>query len=83
MNESSPAASALGQVSADVNVSLPLGLANRELIRLAKELRALAGPVASWTVEGVSRSCERTESIETIEGVLERTDETVWSLPPQ
>jgi hypothetical protein len=74
VNESSPA---------DVDVSLLLGLANRELIRLAKESRVLVGPVAPWTVEDVSRSCETTESTETIEGVLERTDETMWLLPPQ
>ena len=81
MNESSPAASAFWQGAADVDVSLPLGLAKRELIRSTKDSRA--GPVAPWTVEDVSRSPERRESTETMEGVLERTDETVWSLPPQ
>jgi hypothetical protein len=70
-------------VLADVNVSLPLGSANRELIRLAKD--SGAGPVASWTFEDVSRSSERTESTETMEGVLEveGTGEMTCSLPPQ
>jgi hypothetical protein len=70
-------------VLADVNVSLPLGSANRELIRLAKD--SGAGPVASWTVEDVSRSSERIESTETMEGVLEveGTGEMTCSLSPQ
>ena len=79
MNESS-AVSALWWVLADADVSLPLGSANRELMRLAKDSRA--GPVASWTVEDVSRSSERTESTETVEG-LEGTGEMRCSLPPQ
>jgi hypothetical protein len=70
-------------VLADVNVSLPFGSANRELMRLAKD--SGAGPVASWTVEDVSRSSERIESTETMEGVLEveGTGEMTCSLPPQ
>jgi len=72
-------------VLADVNVSLPLGSANRELIRLAKD--SGAGPVASssWTFEDVSRSSERTESTETMEGVLEveGSGEMTCSLLPQ
>jgi len=77
VNEPS-AVSAFWPVLADVNVSLPLSSANRELKRLAKGPGA--GAVASWTVEDVSRSCERTESTETMEGVLEGTGEM---LPPQ
>ena len=65
---------------ANVDVSFPLCSANRELIRLAKD--SGAGPVASWTVEDVSRSCERTESTETMEGELEGTGEITCSLPP-
>jgi hypothetical protein len=68
-------------VLADVDFSLPLGSANRELMRLAED--SLAGPVVSWTVEDVSRPCERTESIETMEGVLEGAGEMTCSLPPQ
>jgi hypothetical protein len=72
-------------VLADVNVtvSLTLGSASRELMRLAKDSRA--GPVASWTVEDVSRSSERIESTETMDGVLEveGTGEMTCSLPPQ
>ena len=74
MNDSS-AVSALWWVPGDVGISLPLGLANRELQRLAKD--SGAGPVASWAVEDASRSCESTESTETIEGVLEMVGETV------
>jgi hypothetical protein len=71
----------------DINVSLPLGSANMELIRSAKD--SWAGPVASWTVEDVSRSSERIELTETMEGVLEveveveGTGEMTCSLPPQ
>jgi hypothetical protein len=67
-------------VLADVNVSLPLGSANRELIRLVKD--SGAGPVAS---RDVSRSSERIESTETMEGVLEveGTGEMRCSLAPQ
>jgi hypothetical protein len=72
---------ALLQVPADVNVSLPLGSAKRELKRLAKGPGA--GAVAPWTVEDVSRSGERTESTESMEGVLEGTGEMTCSLPPQ
>jgi hypothetical protein len=52
-------------------------------MRLAKDSRA--GPVASWTVEDVSRSSERIESTETMDGVLEveGTGEMTCSLPPQ
>jgi len=65
----------------DVNVSLPFGSTDRELMRLAKD--SGAGPVASWRVEDVSRSCERKESRESMEGVLEGTGEMTCSLSPQ
>ena len=65
---------------ADVNVSLPLGPIDRELIRLAKD----SGGGAPWKAEVVVwRLCGSTESTETMEGVLERTGETMWSLSPQ
>ena len=66
---------------ADFDVSLPFGSANRDNMRPAKDSRA--GPVASWTVEDVSHSCESTESTETMEGVLEGTGDMTCSLPPQ
>ena len=56
MNESSTV-SALWWVL--VGVSLPLGSANRKLISLIND--SWVGPVASWTVEDVSRSCEKAE----------------------
>jgi hypothetical protein len=68
-------------VLANVDVSLPLGSANRELMRLVED--SLAGPVASWTVEDVSGPCKRTESTETMEGVLEGAGEMTCSLSPQ
>ena len=74
MNESSA-------VSA-VDAPFPLGSANRELIRLAKDSRA-GPPVASWTIEESSSLCERIESTETMEGVLEGTGEMTCSLRPQ
>ena len=65
---------------ADVNVSLPLGPIDRELIRLAKG----SGGGAPWKAEVVVwRLCGSTESTETMEGALERTGETMWSLSPQ
>ena len=41
------------------------------------------GPVASGTVEDVSRSCEKAEPIGTMEGVLEGSVIMASSLPPQ
>ena len=81
MNESSPAASALGWVLAGVDVSLPLG-SIEELIRLIQDSVA-RGALASCTTENVSRLYGNMESTETMEGVLERTGETLLSLPPQ
>jgi hypothetical protein len=63
---------------ADVDASL-LGSTGRELIRLAKD----SGPEAPWKAEVVVRLCGSVESIETMEGALERTGETMLSLPPQ
>jgi hypothetical protein len=62
----------------DVDASL-LGSTGKELIRLAKD----SGPGARWKAEVVVRSCGSMESIETTEGALERTGETMLSLPPQ
>jgi hypothetical protein len=76
MNES-PAGSALGWALADVNVSLPLGSTDRELIRLAKDSEA----GTPWKAEVVVRLCM--ESIETMEDALETTGETMLSLLPQ
>jgi Holliday junction resolvase len=63
-------------VLADVNVSLPLGSTDRELIRLLRD---------PWKAEVVIRLCASgsIESIETMEDVVERTGETMLSLPPQ
>ena len=63
---------------ADVDASL-LGSTSRELIRLSKDSR-LGAP---WKAEDVVRLYGGMEPIETIEGALERTEETMLSLPPQ
>jgi hypothetical protein len=76
MKESS-AESALAYVLADINVSLPLGSTDRELMHLAED----SGAGAPWTV--VVSLCESMESIETMEDVLEMSGEMMWSLPPQ
>ena len=62
----------------DVNVSLPLGSTDRELIRLLQVSDL-------WKAEVVIRLCASgsMESIETMEDVLQRTGETMLSLPPQ
>ena len=72
MKESS-AESALAQVLADINVSLPLGSTDRELIRLAEDPEA----GAPWTA--VVCLCGSMESIEIMEdeGVLEMSGEMV------
>ena len=62
---------------ADINVSLPLGSIDRELIRLAED----SGARVPWTV--IVRLCGSMESIETMEDVLEMSGEMMLSLPPQ
>jgi hypothetical protein len=64
-------------VLADINVSLPLGSIDRELIRLAED----SGARVPWTV--IVRLCGSMESIETMEDVLEMSGEMMLSLPPQ
>ena len=60
---------------ADVDTSL-LGSTDRVLIRLTR-----AG--APWEAEVAVRLCGSMESIETMEGALERTGEIILSLLPQ
>ena len=64
---------------ADANVSFPLGLTDRELIRLAKDSSGGAPSKAEVVVWCL---CGSMESIETMEDALE-TGETMLSLPPQ
>jgi hypothetical protein len=64
-------------VLAEINVSLPLGSTDRELMRLAED----SGAEAPSTV--VVRLCGSMELIETMEDVLEMSGEMMWSLPPQ
>jgi hypothetical protein len=66
-------------VLADIDV--PLGSTDRELIRLAKDSGGGAPSPKAEVV--VWRLCESMESMETIEDALERTGETMLSLPPQ
>ena len=62
----------------DVDASL-LGSTGRELIRLSKDSR----PGVPWKAEVVVWRYGGMEPIETIEYAVERTGETMLSLPPQ